>query len=438
MENLRKNLKEMLLSNGVTGTLYPAGIVLILIYPALFLLQCIVYNNIIGQVTPIFYVLYLMGIMFCLSDNKDWAVGTAFAIKAAGYLICVCKNFTFNTFLNLFIYGGIAGFIIYHYVLRQQKTDYHTNVIQPQTVTGLSHCTVCGKPVDESGRFCPFCGNAYNYKPDNILEPIAPVYPNDQSRSRRSETVYNEPSGSVALFCGSAMVLVLSVLLSANILLNIIANHSFITVISQIPLIIICIGCWILYVSSLNGNLTTTGFTMINGSLLALCIISFVPCIVGFISGLLMLIKGGSDFVGFGFGVMLGCVILFGFFWLYWSGLRKPVTSARLILTGEKTQWESSLFCIVMICISIGFEVISTLVTIGANSLNNYYLNAILSQITNEMGGGYTSNILSNYFGSLFGGTSKGLVIFNSLISIALHICAVTILVQIRKKKEIR
>jgi hypothetical protein len=462
LNNLRNDLRELLFSNPVTSTLYQAGFILIFIYPVLNLIQCASYSSFLAALLPIAYAFYLIAIVTCLANSQDWAIGAAFGIKALTNLLIMCRYFTMASFFYFLLYAAMAGFFIYLFVLQRQGGNPHENTgnMQYQYQQGaqnpsqqetqqtfqqapqMAFCPGCGQPIEEDGLFCPHCGTRY--------ENNGPVFGNqggfqgqEKNQGRNSyggsqpAPEYSGPFGQVALFCSGLQTLVFTVLLTASILFSLILNHSLLSIVFQIPGILCCIACWIIYVTSTNGTLKTTGFSLINGVLILELVLYLIPCVIGMIAGLLIVTKAGdSDFAGIGIFLIIFSALFAFIFWLYLGGFRKSIVSAREMIQGRTSEWKTSMFCIVVGIISAVGSLISTISVLSIRNSASSYVDGLLSQFSYYLGSDYLSDTLSSYIQPLIWGSNPALTTISSLLGIAVQICVVVLLLEIRKKNR--
>ncbi len=245
----------------------------------------------------------------------------------------------------------------------------------------------------------------------------------------------------------------MSILLTASIFFHLIANFGPVTVIGQIPVILICVACWVIYVGSRNRRpMVATGFTLLSGVMIFYIIFLLILLFVMALVVIYVAYQFASVARYFGsssgglvpatvFAILL--LVLCGVLWtFFWIGMRKTTVSARGILRGTETEWSTSLFSIILACIGAAVELImmagsaalySTLYRM-MEGLSYYYgseMNSILGQMLGSQAGNWALSVILGQLLNSLGG-NQGLRIFCSLLDIAVIVVAVVILLRIR------
>lgn len=292
---------------------------------------------------------------------------------------------------------------------------------------GQKFCAQCGQKLDAGARFCPKCG-----APCAPGGGWAPKQPSggygggygggysgggsfsmpDGGNSFHMETD-GSPLGQVKELCGGMMSIIFVGLYCLGTLLSLCLNFSLATLVSLIINILFCVGFGMNLYGARTGQLRDTGMSIICGTLLAQQIITTVGiAITGIISlvALAKLSQYDSSAIGAIIVVLLAVAVLMAFFVAYYGGLRKTAVSTRdIIRTGSGTI-ETSMFVIVLMCISA----VSALIGLfAAASLSNALYRVL----------GSSADVL----GSLVGGNA-----FVAIINVAAQVMAVIILIQLR------
>ena len=439
MTELRTSLKKIIENNQVMQSILPFAFVLVLIDPVFAFIGSLHYIGLYSSIRSILYIAYLIGLILCFAVECNWAIGAAFCIIALRMFVSMIRMFSFNALIDTVFYAFLAVFFLRLTVIKQEMggTGFaempfsHTRPPEKIADAASQFCAGCGKPVDISGKFCPSCGTPYSSR--QLHRPSASELFHIPSAHIATEQ-HSGPTGMLYSMCGSILALAFTILLSANTMIALIANFSVITVIAQIPMILICIGCWMIYTGSAQNRLNHSGFTLISGVLIAELVICYIPIVFVEIAMIFLMFRS-SSFVGFGIGVLIVCFILTFVCSLYWNGLRTTAVSARNILQGKDSNWRTSMFAIVMICIHLAGQVIGLAISSSLNSRLDEVLNTLSHRLYYTTGSSAVANTLADYFTSLLGG-NRGLATLSSLLSIAVLACAMVILIQIRNKNK--
>ena len=291
---------------------------------------------------------------------------------------------------------------------------------------GQKFCAQCGQKLDAGARFCPKCGAPCATGGGWAPKPNGGGYGGGYSGGGSSSmsgggnpfhmVTDGSPLGQVHELCGGMMSMIFVGLYCLGTLLNLCLNFSLYTLFSLIINILFCVGFGMNLYGARTGQLRDTGMTIICGTLLAQQIITTVGiAITGILSlvGLAKLSKYDSSVVGIIILVLLVLAVLLAFFIAYYGGLRKTAVSARdIIRTGSGTI-ETSMFVIVLMCISAVMSLIGLFAAAGLSSALYQYSSLLGSKV----------NILD----SLLGGNA-----FVTVLNVAAQVMAVIILIQLR------
>ncbi len=431
MSELQRSLKKLLDGVPVVSVILPFAFVLALIYPVTELISVLAYARWYYSVfQTLLYIIYLAGLVMCFAQELNWAIGAAFGLRALASLVSMLRYtyITFSQVLSLVFYAALAVYFLWGLIMSLKYMGSGAGANNAGTPGGArggtpAYCPQCGTPVAGGGNFCPNCGT-------KIQQPR-------QSRPYGGGGgPYGGPGEWVYATCGNLLALVLSILLTASIFFHLIANFGPVAVLGQIPVILICVACWVIYVGSRNRRpMVATGFTLLSGVMIFYIIFLLILLFVMALVVIYVAYQFASVARYFGsssggvvpatvFAILL--LVLCGVLWtFFWIGMRKTTVSARGILRGTETEWSTSLFSIILACIGAVVELImmagsaalySTLYRM-MEGLSYYYgseMNSILGQLLNSLGG------------------SHGLRIFCSLLDIAVIVVAVVILFRIR------
>lgn len=413
MEKLRKSLKDVLESNSLTATLLPAARGFLLIYPALFLLAKFTYINFYYSLSAVLYVLFILGVVFSFALGADLEMTIAFGLLAVSYLKTFLNYgyFDFNIFVYFAFYCILAVWS-YGNMKSQGRAE--------ESGEALRYCPACGKQVRTQANFCPFCGAEC------------------RSSERKTEKLktaavdYTGPGREVVELCGGVTVLVFNLIFSAYLCCDTFQNFSFMTLLVQIPNIMICVGGWMLYASCSKGQPKTSGFTVINTVLLIRQIFATIPWIVVLIAGLLLLLAGEST-TAIGFLVLLGDAIALSLVTMYWNGMRRATVQGRKLLRGEDTVWSSSLLVIVLTGFNVAGQLWSLFAQSGTSYMEARLADSIWQWTYEIIGNSIIADYVYQYLASILGlNRGSGLQTLASILSVSVPVCAIVILAKIR------
>lgn len=446
MDELRASLKKLIESNTFIASIMPAAFLLLLICPVVDVIIALAGIKVLTSIRSVLYILYLFGLIFCFAESIDWAVGSAFALETLRYLIYIVQGPSFNRFVYLIFYGFLAFYFLRNILFRGQarsiRRDRESLRYQPdQTNTPKSaFCGHCGSPMGDS-LICPKCrkmqvGTTQESDPQRIRIPgkFEREDVKDASASKKRAVRDNSPVGVVWSFCGGIIFCAFTILLTVYIVLNISGSFSILNAVSSVPIIIICIGCWMAFVNCCGRRFNITGFKLIGGGLLLIEIIMDILIALGVALGGLMILRGGSQqSILTGAITIVGSIIAILLVTLYWHGLRRAVITAREILCGRAVEWRTSLCSIIVLCVSI----VSMFATFVASSSIQRYansaVNALYQQYTDVFSMMNISvNTISQAVSSVCsstGGTSVA-----SILGVAITTYSVVMLIFVRRR----
>ncbi|MCD8087160.1 MAG: zinc ribbon domain-containing protein [Oscillospiraceae bacterium] len=457
MTEVRTSLKKLLESNRIIVSIMPAAFVFLLIYPVLGLIDSFTLwgIGIFDAVQAVWYILYLFGLILCFAESIDWAIGSAFALNGLSYLVYIIRYATFNRVVYLVFYGLLAFYFLRcafaHNRYREQGTQFsgvgRDNEGNSQGASGKpknSFCGSCGTALSPGARFCPVCGK--------LQATAAPTggsaqargsagYDNagnrmSQSAGRLRQPMYGSYAArSVASFCGGTMALIFTIVLTAYLFFSFVQSFTILNIISSIPVILMCIGCWIVYVSCARQTPNTKGFSLIGVGILVIEILTDILIALGVVLGIVVMAAGKSQpTTAIGLVVIAVCALGILLVTLYWNGLRKSAVTARTILRGGAAEWETSMYAIVILCIRAVYMLIVLLAASRIRTAVTSLLSSLLytgSFYAGGMGSGAAS-VIESALSSLFNiGWAARLT---NLLSVVIAIFAVVILVSIRRR----
>lgn len=285
---------------------------------------------------------------------------------------------------------------------------------------GQKFCAQCGQKMEEGARFCPKCGAPCATGGGWAPKPNGGGYGGGSSPMPVGYTFHmatdGSPLGRVKELCGGMMSIIFVGLYCLGTLLSLCLNFSLATLVSLIINILFCVGFGMNLYGARTGQLRDTGMTIICGTLLAQQIITTAGiAITGIISlvALAKLSSYDSSAVGVIILVLLAVAVLLAFFIAYYGGLRKTAVSARdIIRTGSGTI-ETSMFVIVLMCISAVMSLIGLFAAAGLSSALYEYSSLLGSRV--------------NVLDSLLRGNA-----FVTVLNVAAQVMAVIILIQLR------
>ncbi|MCD8206578.1 MAG: hypothetical protein LUD72_01430 [Bacteroidales bacterium] len=265
-------------------------------------------------------------------------------------------------------------------------------------------CPKCGSQVNDDEDVCQVCGTPVNAEePPQEENPVqdgepeqevsqaqeeSPAQeenpPKRESRASQGGGNNGEAKTVVSHMCGSAGLLIFAILLSVSEILTIIRYCSegtftttqIVEVVLCIPMILICIGCWMLWGGNAGNRMSGSGFKFISGSLLATMIVDIVAvvfmAVMVLAGGVLLsdMLKEAFSFleasdletithleVGGIIAVIVIAVIALLVLIFFFNGLRKPCKSGHAIMEGTETQWHGPVFAIIVLIVIAVFQI---------------------------------------------------------------------------------
>ncbi len=260
-------------------------------------------------------------------------------------------------------------------------------------------CPKCGSQVNDDEDVCQVCGTPVNAEePPQEENPVQDAQPEQEVSQAQEENPApkresSAPQGGgnngeaktvVSHMCGSVGLLIFAILLSVAEILTIIRYCSegtftttqIVLLVLCIPMILICIGCWMLWGGNIGNRQSGSGFKFISGSLLATMIVDIVAVVFMTV----MVLAGGvllsdmlkeafslleaSDLetikhleVGGIIAVIVIAVIAVLVLIFFFNGLRKPCKTGHAIMEGQEAQWHGPVFAIIVLIVIAVFQI---------------------------------------------------------------------------------
>ena len=247
----------------------------------------------------------------------------------------------------------------------------------------MPKCGQCGYTVAKSAKFCPNCGTKIESSESDISSMLdnldlsfleqsekkteqkqtgaqaekktwsVPPAPSAQPAPRQKQTKTEPKSSSwwpatnrIQDLCGSGACLwlsiVMTVMLIAQFPLLPLLNGYFalpiiVKMLVNLPLILICAGCWICYTGGRKNALSSTGFSLIEG---VLTFWKWASCLV-FFAGIAFVVlmtieivfrRGRQMFLGLGLFLVVFFAVIIWLNFKYWNELRRTVRDVKAIL----------------------------------------------------------------------------------------------------------
>lgn len=177
--------------------------------------------------------------------------------------------------------------------------------------------------------------------------------------------------------CRSPWMLLLVFLLGVAIVLSILGNPSVSSVVTEIPNIVILLGCLIIFFSAAANRLSKAGFTLINIVLTIAMICCFIPVVSCLILGIFMKLRGDSSDATLSTSLIVIGVLVGLISFLFFGNLRKTTKSARAIAGGGLVELKSSFFVTLVVFLDLVFNIVALVMntafkTQTINTLQNY------------------------------------------------------------------
>ncbi len=225
-------------------------------------------------------------------------------------------------------------------------------------------CKSCGKEISNDAIFCPNCGQ----KVDVNVHPAGDM-------GRRSH------SNVVAGFCKNPLSLVFAIFLSAYAVFGIAAYNrdivgSTMSLISYFAIAFICVGCWIVYISSRRGDTNKLGFSIIRIG---------IPIMLVFIAISTIITVVYMRFYTYGASLAFTIIIyLAGLALTVWAtvGVFFTTNDAFKILDGSGTEWRvyrSSVVIFIIVAVLSAVQIGSIISRIA--SFRAFYGSMVIMQL---------------------------------------------------------
>ncbi|MCD7844507.1 MAG: zinc ribbon domain-containing protein [Oscillospiraceae bacterium] len=462
MTEVRSGLKKLLENNRVLVSIMPGAFVFLLLYPVLGLIDSftLLGIGIYDSIQALWYVLYLFGLLLCFAESMDWAIGCGFALNCLRYLVYIIRFVTFNRAVYLVFYGVLAFFFLRSAFSQNRTGDYGARTRPAAGGYGedfsggagepkSSFCGSCGSALSPGAKFCPVCGRAQvnagaagNPRPASGPSWGGTEYaggrnqaPRQVSRPAPRPSYYSGPAGMVVNLCGSVMALVFTILLTAYLFFSLIQSFTFLNIVTSIPMILVCIGCWIVYVSSARQDTNTTGFSLIGGGILVVEIVVDILISLGIVAGIAVMVAGKSQATtAIGLLLVAGFALALLLVTLYWNGLRKSAVTAKRILRGEAQEWETSMYSVVILCVRAVYMLIVLLAAARIQAAVTSLLSSLLYSGSLYAGGmsSGAASMMESALSALFhiGWAAR----LTNVLSAVIAVFAVAILISIRRR----
>lgn len=304
------------------------------------------------------------------------------------------------------------------------------SVNQGSAQAGPVHCPNCGNLLQPGMKFCRNCGSPApsqiaNAAPQNTAQGGYGQGPQNTPQGGYRQGPQNGPQGGyggqgpryggtlslsragqeiVSLASGPVM-LIFAALATLSCILQLALNFSALTVLVNIPLIVILIGIWMAYAMLRSNPQATGGITLIRGGLIAQFVIYIIVCVILLIAGIILLVMsgnsslryyGGSGVVaGIGIAIVLIGAVLLILYIFYFKTLLKMLKGIREVLCGAARSFPSGILPAVLIVIAIIGNVIGLIASIFIASSMNSMISGLASSI--GMSSYQMSQLLSQY-----------------------------------------
>ena len=485
MNELRSGIRGLLERVPVLAPVMPWAFIPALVYPVLGMIGSMTYLGFFESIRALLWLLYLAGLAMCFAQELDWAVGAAFAVNALGHLISMLRYFTFNSLIYTAFYALLAWVFLRDLVAGGQLHLPHAAAAPAQPFAApapddtLRFCPTCGEPVDLSGRFCPYCGNSYPVESGQAAPfygnsgQAAPFYGNNGQAapfydsngqaapfydSNGQAAPFYDSNGQVAPFygsngqaapqrtgekrpirvpmdapslCAAPLALVFSALLTGSVLFKLLSGFNIFALIANLPVLLICVGCWLTCYHARTGLQSTAGMMLVEGVLIAELVLCCLPLLAGAVLGVYAIITGTED-IEVGLAILGACVLALLLSFFYWNGFRQSVRSVRRSVWDGAVEWKASIYCIVCLCIGA----LTKLSSLTSHSVGKSLLKAGIDSIASVMR--YTqetrayADVVRDGLYTICGIGNSSLTDVSTVCSAAAVVCAVVILIQMR------
>ncbi len=434
MKEIQNAMSNFVRQNPLLSQIMPAVPVLVLLEPVILLINSIVYIDSYYVFAPVVHLLFLLGLFLCFAaDGRMW-IAIAFVLLTLVELIRLIGYFSFPTLVYLAVFGAVAAYFVLQFI----QTDSGRRMVdQLGTMVGSSggyggaasaprggFCASCGAPVDPSGSFCPVCGTPY---------APAPVPPMGGGVSGGAPVGGGAASALLGQTSSGLVCLIFAVLLTLKIFLD--ALVSMISLISNIPLIILCVGVWMIFSSAQKRNLQPKGFEVSRLAFRVQMIFNIIlpALLILFVLWLMTQARGEGSVVGILFGIILVFAAMIALQVLFCRGMGQTMNSAIGVLHGMDDRVQVSLFCIVVIFIQAGLALVSA---VAANSLGGL-LDTFVDTLTSSMdyysyfyGSSQEMDILQGFIDSY--DQQRALVVIDGLANVAMLALGGVMLLQLQ------
>lgn len=318
----------------------------------------------------------------------------------------------------------------------------------------LQRCPECGQPVRKTSVYCPHCGyllpkavstTCHNcgasLEPgarfcSQCAAPVGSIGPDvkEEITKTLSKFAWWPSSDWIQDLCGSGACLVLTVSITVMLVCRVLFQFNISNLISNIPMVLICIGCWMCFYGGRKNELTPSGFSLISGTLTFLTIISCIGSALGCLLGVVLIFFAEETQV---IGLVLLIIFGISFFliWKYWSQLRLSAHSAKRVLQSGTGRVTASMYNIVVLYIGTAANLISLVNNSNAERFyyNLYdYIYEFSYYLPYEL-----QNMLYSLLGILAPPSNSLITILGNLAAVAVPLCAGLILQKLRKEQRI-
>ena len=293
-------------------------------------------------------------------------------------------------------------------------------------------CSKCGAKLEPGAKFCAYCAT-----PVSADSPVEPNYypPRTDPFGGRTFPVESftwwPKSARIEDLCGSVACLVLTVAFTVQLVCKVLFHFSISNLIGNIPMILICIGCWMCFAGGRQNTLTPSGFGLISGTLTFLGVVACVASAFGCLLGV-VLIAAAEETRGIGFVVLLICAACIYFIWKYWNQLRQAAKSAAAVVQNGCGRIPASMYSIVLLYIGAASELIS-LVNMSStqSAINDLYNYVYWLNLPYEV-----ERAVYAVLDKIAGQGTSFTAVLSSLAAVIVPLCAGLILQRIRKEQK--